>query len=79
MHVEVVERAWLLGVTVREGEVDGDGEADLAPAKNVLEERMPLFDLEVCQTKHMSSGQWSHLLISDLVLSMVFFELAKCE
>ena len=45
-----MERVWFLGVTVRECEVDSDGEADLATAENVLEERMPLLDLEVCQS-----------------------------
>ena len=45
-----MERVWLLGVTVGESEVDSDGQADLTTAKNVLEERMPLLDLEVCQS-----------------------------
>ena len=50
LHIEVMERVWLLGVTIRECEVDSDGEANLATAENILEERMPLLDLEVCQS-----------------------------
>ena len=45
-----MERVWLLGVTVGESEVDSDGQADLTTAKNVLEKRMSLLDLEVCQS-----------------------------
>ena len=74
-----MERVWLLRVAIREREVDGDSEADLATAKNVLEEGVPLLDLEVRQSQHVSTCKRSHLLVRDLVLGVVLFELAEGE
>ena len=45
--IHVVERFRRARISVREGKVDGDGKVDRTTAKNILEERMLAFNLQV--------------------------------
>ena len=47
VHVEVVERVPVRGVAIAESEVNGDAELDLAASKDVLQEAVPLVEVQV--------------------------------
>jgi hypothetical protein len=44
-RVKIVERFFVCGMAVRESEIDANGEVDLTAAKDVLEERVPPFNV----------------------------------
>lgn len=46
-RVEIVERSGVVGRSVRESEINGDGKVYFASAKDVLEEGTPCFNVQV--------------------------------
>ena len=70
VRVHKVERVWSAGISVRQGEVDSDGEIDRATTENILEERMLALNSQVL---HLELG----LLVLARVLSGALLKLSK--
>lgn len=65
-----MERVWSAWISVRQGEVDCDGEIDRATTENILEERMLALNSQVL---HIELG----LLVLARVLSGALLKLSK--
>ena len=74
-----MERRRVLRIAVGCGEIDGDGQTDLAASKNVVEECMALGDLELGEVQFVIALQRPLLLVNDDVLTLAFLEHGKGE
>lgn len=57
VHVEVMERVGLRGLPIRQGEVNGDCQANLTATEDVLEEGVPHFDLQLGEGQHVTTAE----------------------